>query len=789
MNPPADSPSSTPSALRTALRCALLALPLWLAFINLPAPVSIEIFDARPMALDYAVRHGLGLGTALPADMGPLGALLTGTHSGQPLWLNWWCQAVVALVFAAGLAWIVWRLASPPRWWIFGGLLVIAGFRQEYMHVSSLLLVGMMLLTGPVSRLEAAGAGLLLGLLALINVQFALLAGLILVLSRLNPLAESARNILVITTPILLVAVVAGWLWTGQPAGDLLPWLGHGFLPAPRYQAAAWSGPVLALGLAGFAAGVALLAGTVLASPARRVELAPAGLVLALLALTWRRATGQPDAMPQLFFAVLAIAALAWIGFRLSSAPPRRLLAIAVGVVGAAAAGLLMVEPRILTESIIKLNRKMVANAGALADRPGWQRAVNDEFRATASLFALPRIKAATAGRRTDLLGNATGYALVNRFEFAPRPSLQSYRAADAGLAGRNAAYYAGPDAPEFVAQRLQAADRGLPSLEDAPAQRALYAGYDFQFEENGFVLWQRRAAPAFPAVLGEAVWNAEAAWDQPLALPVQPGRAYWLVVRTHRSVTGWLKAQCLAPADPTLLLRDGEGGTLSYRAAPAALATGFLVTPLFRGEIDLIRYQAGDSLAAVREVTLQKPAGAAGDFSGPVEISLYEVPAPPVSGRRESADTFAQRFRVTDRLPVAVTAYFPPQTVQLDGQDVLLAHPDSSLEFAVKPGDVSLRGKFALMAGAYQGGNATDGVEFLVEYVPAGGSPVVLWRRHLDPVRAAGDRGMQSFALDLPHPATGRVILRTQNLPGHNAAWDWSLWTDLRFGAAPASK
>src|SRR5688572_24966056 len=102
------SPDSAASRLRAVLRTALLAIPLWLGLLHLPAPFSIEIFDAPSATLDYAVRHGLGFGTGLSTDLGPLGALLTRVHSGQPLWLNYWCQSLTALVFALTLAWTVW---------------------------------------------------------------------------------------------------------------------------------------------------------------------------------------------------------------------------------------------------------------------------------------------------------------------------------------------------------------------------------------------------------------------------------------------------------------------------------------------------------------------------------------------------------------------------------------------------------------------------------------------------------------------------------------------------------
>jgi hypothetical protein len=789
MTAPAASPSWR-DAVRRGLHCLLLALPLWLSLLHLPTPLSIEIFDARPMALDYAVRRGIGLGTALPSDIGPVGALLTPTHSGQPVDVNYRWHLFVGAALALGLSWLVLRVSKPARWWLLGGLIVLAAFRAEYLHASAILLFGLALLSQPVGRLEAAAGGALLGILGLINVQFAWLGAVVVLSCRAHPSPGGARTLAIHAGTMLPLVLVTGWLWTGQPAGDLWPWLLHGLAPASlRHQAAAWSSPALAWGCVAFSALAAALAGTVAAAASRRREAVPAAFVCIVLFLTWRRATGHPETGPQLFLVTAAMAALAWIALKHSPAPRRWPALAAAGAVAAAAAGLLAVEPRILTQSVQMLNRNIATNVAALAKPAAWRDSLESAFRGSAELFSLPRIKAATAGGRTDLLGNATGYIFVNQLEFAPRPGLQSYRVAGPELAARDAAYYAGPGAPDFVVQRLQAFDRGLPALEDASAQLALYAGYEFQFEENGFVLWKRRPGTPEPVASPAIVWQGQAQWDQPVALPVQPGRAYWLTIDTSRSLVGWLRSRLLAPADPTLQLRDTGGESVSYRASPESLATGFLLAPLFRGEVDLIRYQAGDPPVMVREITLQKPATTLGDFSGPLAITLHEVPAPAVSGRRESADEFARRFRIADRLPLTVNAYFPPQVTNVNGKDVLLAHPDSSLEFPVHAGDVSVQGGFGLLDGAHQNGNATDGVEFVVEYLPTQGSPVVLFRRHLKPVSEPNDRGLQSFAVALPTPASGRIVLRTQNPPGYNAAWDWSLWTDLRFTGAPATK
>jgi hypothetical protein len=61
--------------------------------------------------------------------------------------------------------------------------------------------------------------------------------------------------------------------------------------------------------------------------------------------------------------------------------------------------------------------------------------------------------------------------------------------------------------------------------------------------------------------------------------------------------------------------------------------------------------------------------------------------------------------------------------------------------------------------------------VEFVVERVQPGGRPEALWRRRLDPLHVASDRGIQPLHLSLPDSAPGSLLrLRTTDRPDHNA-------------------
>jgi hypothetical protein len=90
--------------------------------------------------------------------------------------------------------------------------------------------------------------------------------------------------------------------------------------------------------------------------------------------------------------------------------------------------------------------------------------------------------------------------------------------------------------------------------------------------------------------------------------------------------------------------------------------------------------------------------------------------------------------------------------------------------------------GSFGLLPGAYQNGNDTDGVEFVIEFVSASGRTTELLRRFLDPMRQEADRPAQRFTLEPPKEKGGKLIFRALPGPRGSQSFDWSYWTDVSF-------
>jgi len=110
-----------------------------------------------------------------------------------------------------------------------------------------------------------------------------------------------------------------------------------------------------------------------------------------------------------------------------------------------------------------------------------------------------------------------------------------------------------------------------------------------------------------------------------------------------------------------------------------------------------------------------------------------------------------------------------------------LQSHAPSLVEFKVTPGSRWLSGGLGLLGDAYATPpDATDGADFSIVHVSETGKRTVLLQRALRPVNQAGDRGTQSFRVEIPEGVAGMIELRTDQGPYGSNAYDWTYWWEL---------
>jgi len=130
---------------------------------------------------------------------------------------------------------------------------------------------------------------------------------------------------------------------------------------------------------------------------------------------------------------------------------------------------------------------------------------------------------------------------------------------------------------------------------------------------------------------------------------------------------------------------------------------------------------------------------------------------------------------------PVESHAQFGLANTEEAGAPCLFAHAPSELVYPWHEGMNRLELRFGLLRAAFTGSRRTEGVVFVVEAEPARGPRRELYRRHLDPMRAASDAGPQSIEVALPPLPGGRIHLRTEPPASGRIVNAWSYWSDLR--------
>jgi hypothetical protein len=233
-------------------------------------------------------------------------------------------------------------------------------------------------------------------------------------------------------------------------------------------------------------------------------------------------------------------------------------------------------------------------------------------------------------------------------------------------------------------------------------------------------------------------------------------------------------------PAELNLVIADGQRHETSWRLLPRVARDGFLLVPTLAHAEDLEALIRGVSSSRVTAIRFEAP-GDQGEFWSHVDVHIFSLPSLPLS---RPSDRWLQELGIIDRTTASIESVAPPVVFDLPEGNALLLHAPGQIKFQRPIGAVRFSGNFGIKRGAYTGEGHTAGVDFEVLLVRPDGGEVALWRRYLDPVARAEDRGMQRFVVDLPAGMQGVVALRTRAGPSQDNRWGWSYVSGLRFEA-----
>ena len=136
--------------------------------------------------------------------------------------------------------------------------------------------------------------------------------------------------------------------------------------------------------------------------------------------------------------------------------------------------------------------------------------------------------------------------------------------------------------------------------------------------------------------------------------------------------------------------------------------------------------------------------------------------------------------FDMMNPFPVEVIAPFGIAVSLVDGKRVFNAHAPTDVIFEVPPGAGAIHVGYGLLPEAYENGHSSEGVQFIVEWIPSNGRQHVLYERFLNPSARPEDRGLHAAAIPVPAGAAGRLVFRTRPSPRNNLSFNWAYWTEL---------
>ena len=785
--PTAHRPSTLAGRLRYGLGQAALVVGLWLTLIRLPLSPTADLDSSWRMTLGYALQHGWQFGRDIVFTYGPLGYVLAPTNSGTLYVPQLAWQIGANLLFALAI-WGLGRRLTGWRQAVYYVYFFVFGVGYvDAVHMIVIVLFSLALTRDRflANRGLTALTALALGIMSLVKFTNLLLAGFALACLLALHLWRRRPATAGLIGGAFALAFLGGWAALGQSLANLPAYVATSLSVSNGYVEAMGleeSTGMLLWGL-GAAGTLAAYYGLSLVTAADRPRVAAITLIAAAASfLNWKHGFVRADGhvLAHFFLSLFFVSAYPVL---LQDEPAfRRTKGVLLAACAACCLGGIWANsPPTIIWAPNTLNARLVENAHALGQVRDFPATARAEYTRLAKTYALTGIKTLIRDQTVDILGNEQAYALFNGFNFRNRPTLQGYAAYNQHLEQLNADFYASGRAPEFVLQKINrnTIDDHLPAIEDALAVRYLYHHYSFLMEEQEFLLWRRQAPN--PALDQKTLLRSEVIrFGDTVTAPDLGDSPVWCEVEIAPSLLGRLRTFFYKPPEIRFDVTDGGGNPATFRMVRERARAGFLIYPHITSNYNVVKYQEGEPGPRIARFTPLMPPGQRKYFGRDIQVRFYQLP--PFSRAMRVLEKPPEiRFRVFNQVPISASSEVPTAITPEGGKEVLFAHPPSTLEFLVSPATRRLKGGYGFIARAYQDGNATDGAEFIIEWVDRGGKTTQLSHRLLRPVTVTADRGEQAFDLALP-AGGGRLLLRITPGPANNLSFDWTYWTDVVF-------
>ncbi len=418
-------------------------------------------------------------------------------------------------------------------------------------------------------------------------------------------------------------------------------------------------------------------------------------------------------------------------------------------------------------------------NCRCLFNFPNFSADFNGRLKKARAELNLPLTRAVIGNATVDVLGFEQAVAVLNGFNYRPRPVFQSYAVYDPFLSRLNYDYYASSSAPEFVLLKLEVIDRHLVATDDSEVLRLLVQRYTFVHSEGGFQLWRRKPGAFDPASVKSRLLKADTVplgKDWPAAEFSQ--EPLWVTVEVQLNLLGRLRSFFYKPPQLILKVTDSNGVVSSFPLPPGQGRTGFIINPVVDDIVSYMRFAGGKPNRLLRALSIDVAPQDRACLRPDAKFTLYAIP-PSTEGRDFFLQTEKMLFHMFKSVPTTYTAHSTVSENTIDDQQVMVLHAPSEMVFELRDGAREVTGSFGFVLGAYTNGGNTDGAVFSIVWT-SGDTEKLLYEKLLAPVTLSEDRGLHAFRVRLPDIPHGRLRLRIQPGPRDDFSWDWTAWTGI---------
>ena len=798
---------------------ALLLAFVWISHMSLPIPTSTPGLDASwRQVLGYAITHGWQAGRDFVFTFGPLGYFNPAPYDPALFWtkiVGW--EIALKLVLTGYLVIAVRRMRSTleKAIYVLVLLLLFPGDDAFFFTVTMAIAIPIVH-SGERLRLRDALAFVCLTLVSLVKFTYFVLIVICVALIAAHRAWNGSWR--AAARALALYAVVFATVWT---------LLGESLLDLPRYvQRAGWIAKGYNEGMgcigsdreASLARAIVLLALAVVAVHvmlrARSKAAWIAGAVLCcgmFVALKGGFVRHGGNSITFFGFAALA-------PFLLPASPATRTFeqllcavqtAARIACTALAVYGFVTVLYRVGDAPKVMVDRLFndtLGNVSALADLEGCRTRYEDDRADRRARFDLPQMRANIGREHVDVLCHLQAIALLNDFDYRPRPVFQGYSAYTPELIRLNAHYLESRDAPRFVIFAYDTSDNRLASSEDGLALQVMMRDYAPLLSERGYLLLERDRDPAPVHVEDERtlVFEGTAAIDETVDVEallnernpgMPPRRAYGKLEKPEPCIVLALDIELGArgklwsalvktpPLNMHFELDDGE--VLDARVVPGMMHTGVVVSPYLDTQGAYVRWYCGEHVPRLARFSVQASDEDAYLFMRRMAVRLYRDDA--LSAHVDPALEPRLAFPMFSQKPASIAPWPGPDRSRLENREVLTLQAPSEIAFAIAPGGHSLHAEFGVQPNAWENG-CSDGAGFSIVARDASGVERVLFHRVVDR-NAPGDHDRPQavdVAFDADRATT--LFLRTDGGPQGDTSCDWTYWTEVRISdrAAP---